>query len=70
MQGHNTWDDKPCKMTGDEMWWAYQEIRKIGGCSKCGSKHLGTGCLFSIDYVSGCDNRDSGPDVVNSSTNF
>ncbi|PYI33766.1 hypothetical protein BP00DRAFT_444318 [Aspergillus indologenus CBS 114.80] len=51
---------KDCTITGDEMWEAYQDIRKIGGCKKCGSKHFGNGCLVSVDYYYGCDNRDPG----------
>jgi hypothetical protein len=51
-----------CQITGDNIWQAYQDIRNIGGCSKCGSEHFGNGCLVSIDYYYGCDNRDSGPD--------
>ena len=70
VQGHNQWDDKPCKMTGDEMWLAYQEVRKVGGCSRCGSKHIGNGCLLSIDYEGNCDNRDSGPDVIVNGTDW
>lgn len=54
-------DGNACKITGDDMWFAYQDIRKDGDCSKCGSKHFGNGCLVSIDYYYGCDNRDSGP---------
>lgn len=57
---------KNCQITGDEMWNAYQDIRKIGGCTKCGSKHFGDGCLVSIDYYHGCDNRDSGINKFNS----
>lgn len=51
---------KNCKITGDEMWQAYQDIRSIGGCDTCGSKHFGNGCLVSVDYYYGCDNRDAG----------
>ena len=50
-----------CQITGDDLWQSYQDIRNIGGCSKCGSKHFGNGCLVSVDYYYGCDNRDSGP---------
>lgn len=53
-------DGNNCEITGDDMWWAYQDIRDVGGCSKCGSKHFGNGCLVSIDYYYGCDNRDDG----------
>lgn len=44
---------------------AYQDIRDVGDCSTCGSKHLGNGCLVSIDYYYGCDNRDPGPNRKN-----
>lgn len=57
-------DGKDCKITGDDMWQAYQDIRDIGGCSTCGSKHFGNGCLVSVDYYYGCDNRDSALDRV------
>jgi hypothetical protein len=55
-------DGKACKITGDDMWVAYQDIRKTGDCSKCGSKHFGNGCMVSVDYYYGCDNRDSSTD--------
>ena len=56
--------DKKCSITGDQMWWAYQDIRDPlkGGCAHCGSKHFGdkkysrNGCMVSIDYYKGCDN--------------
>ncbi|KAF7164134.1 hypothetical protein CNMCM5623_008824 [Aspergillus felis] len=51
---------KNCQITGDEMWQAYQDIRNVGGCKKCGTKHFGNGCMVSVDYYYGCDNRDSG----------
>ncbi|KAL5359299.1 Spherulation-specific family 4-domain-containing protein [Aspergillus floccosus] len=51
---------KDCTITGDEMWEAYQDIRNIGGCKKCGTKHFGNGCMVSVDYYYGCDNRDAG----------
>ncbi|CAK7235811.1 hypothetical protein SBRCBS47491_009421 [Sporothrix bragantina] len=53
-----------CRITGDDMWWAYQDIRKQGNCGKCGSKHLGNGCIVSIDYESNCDNRSPGLDSL------
>ncbi|PYI01923.1 fibronectin type III domain protein [Aspergillus sclerotiicarbonarius CBS 121057] len=53
-----------CQITGDEMWEAYQDIRDIGGCNKCGSKHFGNGCLVSVDYYYGCDNRDNGVNSI------
>ncbi|KAI9372873.1 fibronectin type III domain protein [Aspergillus egyptiacus] len=49
-----------CQITGDEMWHAYQDIRNFGGCKKCGTKHFGNGCMVTIDYHYGCDNRDAG----------
>lgn len=48
---------KDCQITGDNMWWAYQDIRQKGQCSKCGSKHFGDGCLVSIDYQYDCSDR-------------
>jgi len=53
-----------CRITGDEMWETYQDIRDEGGCTVCGSKHFGDGCMVSIDYVTECDNRDSGVNSV------
>ena len=53
-------DGKDCTITGNEMWEAYQDIRNIGVCKKCGTKHFGNGCMVSVDYYYGCDNRDSG----------
>ena len=57
-------DGNNCRVTGDELWQAYQDIRGAGGCSTCGSKHFGNGCLVSVDYHYGCDNRDTGPRLV------
>lgn len=54
-------DGNNCQITSDEMWDAYQDIRNIGGCHVCGSKHFGNGCLVNVDYYYGCDNRDPGP---------
>lgn len=51
---------KNCKITGDEMWQAYQDIRKSGDCRMCGSKHFGNGCLVSVDYFVNCNNRTGG----------
>ncbi|KAL4808055.1 hypothetical protein BDV18DRAFT_158173 [Aspergillus unguis] len=51
---------KDYTITGDEMWEAYQDIRNIGGCKKCGTKHFASGCMVSVDYYYGCDNRDDG----------
>ncbi|KAJ0413256.1 fibronectin type III domain protein [Aspergillus carlsbadensis] len=64
-----------CEITGDEMWEAYQDFRNIGGCKKCGSKHFGNGCLVTIDYYYGCDNRDAGvlsieEPAIDNSTDF
>jgi Meiotically up-regulated gene family len=48
-------------MTGQELWDTYQEIRKQNlGCGKCGSKHIGNGCVISSDYYTECGNRDKG----------
>tara|TARA_R110002060_G_scaffold31166_6_gene41741 strand:- start:693 stop:1058 length:366 start_codon:yes stop_codon:yes gene_type:complete len=44
-----------CAMSGNAMWENYQNIRKLGGCSKCGSFHLDNGCLLTVNYVSHCD---------------
>lgn len=43
-------DGAACQITGDDMWNAYQNIRDLGDCSTCGSKHLGNGvwCLLTI----------------------
>ena len=43
-------DGNDCTVTGDDMWYAYQDIRNDGDCHTCGSKHFGNGCLVSIDY--------------------
>ncbi|OAR01499.1 hypothetical protein LLEC1_05006 [Akanthomyces lecanii] len=51
---------KNCKITGDELWQAYQDIRKSGDCRMCGSKHFGNGCLVSVDYYVNCSNRTGG----------
>lgn len=48
----------PCVSSGNALWYDYQDIRKAGGCSKCGSKHHDNGCLTTINYVTGCDNRE------------
>jgi hypothetical protein len=42
-------------MSGEDMWNNYQNIRKLGGCSKCGSWHQTNGCLLTVNYVSNCD---------------
>ncbi|KAL3451137.1 Spherulation-specific family 4-domain-containing protein [Aspergillus insuetus] len=46
-----------CKISGNDMWNAYQNIRNIGGCSKCGSFHRNDGCLVTVNYVYQCDNH-------------
>ncbi|CAG8882975.1 unnamed protein product [Penicillium egyptiacum] len=46
-----------CSISGNDMWNDYQNIRKIGGCKKCGTYHIGQGCLVTIDYVYGCNNH-------------
>ncbi|GLA52547.1 hypothetical protein AnigIFM63604_009412 [Aspergillus niger] len=51
LQGQN------CSISGNDMWNDYQNIRKIGGCKKCGSYHRGDGCLVTINYVYQCDNH-------------
>ncbi|KAL4891313.1 fibronectin type III domain protein [Aspergillus ambiguus] len=61
---------KNCKITGDEMWHAYQDIRNFGGCEKCGTKHFGNGCMVSVDYYYGCDNRDAGVLSLDLGENF
>lgn len=64
-------DGNACKITGDDMWYAYQDIRNDGDCAKCGSKHFGNGCLVSVDYYYGCDNRDPGPNrMIEASGNY
>jgi hypothetical protein len=61
IRGENKQDgNKACKISGDDMWLAYQDIKKIGGCKKCGSKHFGNGCMVSVDYMTECGNRDKG----------
>jgi len=65
VRGSNQWDnDSPCIFTADEIWNAYQDIRNRdkGNCKVCGTKHIGNGCLISIDWISSCDNRDTGLD--------
>lgn len=47
----------PCVSTGNSLWYDYQDLRKLGGCSKCGSKHHDNGCLTTVNYVTGCKNR-------------
>lgn len=36
------------------MWEAYQNIRDIGGCKKCGAYKYSDKCKVKIDYVSTC----------------
>lgn len=70
IQGEELLTGDPCSITGDEMWEAYQDIREIGGCSRCGSRlsgAVGVGgnkCRVTIDYMSGCDNRDGGVNLL------
>ncbi|KAL3479399.1 Spherulation-specific family 4-domain-containing protein [Aspergillus californicus] len=49
--------DSSSMISGNDMWNAYQDIRNIGGCSKCGSFHRDDGCLVTINYVYQCDNH-------------
>jgi hypothetical protein len=62
IRGKNRDTGGVCEISGDDMWKAYQDIKDSskGNCGKCGSKHFGNGCLVSIDYAEGCDNRDTG----------
>ena len=45
-------DGQNCKMTGDDMWKAYQNIRQ-SGCGICGRQHLGDGCMVVVASVNG-----------------
>ncbi|KAG2419319.1 hypothetical protein HFD88_004114 [Aspergillus terreus] len=49
--------DANCSISGNDMWDDYQNIRKIGGCKKCGSYHREDGCLVTVNYVYQCDNH-------------
>ncbi|KAE8395561.1 Spherulation-specific family 4-domain-containing protein [Aspergillus alliaceus] len=49
--------DASCSISGNDLWNDYQNIRNIGGCSKCGSFHREDGCLITINYVYQCDNH-------------
>lgn len=62
IRGKHEGTGEVCQISGDDMWHAYQDIRHKwkGKCGQCGSKHFGNGCLVSIDYAEGCDNRDGG----------
>lgn len=72
IQGEEALLNAPCTITGDEMWEAYQDIREFGGCTRCGNRysgpldasHGGKGCRVTIDYMSGCDNRDGGVNLL------
>jgi hypothetical protein len=44
-----------CSISGNDIWFDYQNIRKIGGCKECGSYHREDGCLVTINYVYKCD---------------
>lgn len=50
---------KNCVLSGNEMWWKYQDLRDStkGDCGRCGSVHYGDGCRFTVNYKTGCDNR-------------
>jgi hypothetical protein len=39
-----------CTFSGDDMWKAYQDIKDLSGCKKCGTKHLPNRCMISRDY--------------------
>jgi hypothetical protein len=49
-----------CSMSGNELHRAYDNIRKVGGCKKCGSFHRSDGCLATINYVTFCPTDDQG----------
>ncbi|KAE8358366.1 Spherulation-specific family 4-domain-containing protein [Aspergillus caelatus] len=49
--------DASCSISGNDLWNDYQNIRNIGGCSKCGSFYREDGCQITIDYVYECDNH-------------
>ncbi|KAI0006688.1 glycosyl hydrolase family 71-domain-containing protein [Xylariaceae sp. FL0662B] len=53
----NTGSNKECTMSGNEMWYKYQDLRD-NGADKCGSVHFGNGCRMTVNYVSSCDNRE------------
>ncbi|KAM0540864.1 hypothetical protein ACHAPJ_013476 [Fusarium lateritium] len=46
---------KGCVLSGNEMWWKYQDLRDSdkGDCSKCGSVHYGNGCRwgYQLQYL-------------------
>ncbi|OBT64466.1 hypothetical protein VE03_05358 [Pseudogymnoascus sp. 23342-1-I1] len=42
-----------CTMSGNAIWWAYQDIRN-SGCQICGQADFGNGCYLTIDRVSSC----------------
>lgn len=44
-----------CVRTGEEIWDDYQDIRYVGGCSKCGTKHWAPGCMTTINYITWCN---------------
>jgi hypothetical protein len=70
IQGEEPLTGLPCMITGDKMWEVYQDIREFGGCSRCGNRYddsfgvKGNGCRVTIDYMSGCDNRDGGVNLL------
>ncbi|KAI2615067.1 pectate lyase superfamily protein-domain-containing protein [Hypoxylon sp. NC1633] len=47
-----------CSMRGKDMKAAYQMIRDEGHCGKCGRMDYSDGCSLTVDYVTGCNNRD------------
>ncbi|KAE8371195.1 Spherulation-specific family 4-domain-containing protein [Aspergillus bertholletiae] len=49
--------DASCSISGNDLWNNYQNIRNIGGCSKCGSFYREDGCQITIDYVYEYDNH-------------
>ncbi|OGM49583.1 hypothetical protein ABOM_001752 [Aspergillus bombycis] len=49
--------DESCSISGNDLWNDYQNIRQVGGCSKCGSFYREDGCQITIDYVYQCDNH-------------
>ncbi|KAM7194055.1 hypothetical protein V8F20_008151 [Naviculisporaceae sp. PSN 640] len=47
--------DDSCNRTGNQLWWDYQDIRSVGHCSKCGTKHWYPGCMTTVNYVTWCN---------------
>ena len=46
--------NKTCEMSGNEMWYHYQDIRDIGGCEICGAFRRKDGCMLKVDFVGKC----------------